>query len=76
MSTKLQQHTCHAEGCETVVPPRMLMCLKHWRLVPKALQADVWEHYQPGQERTKDPTPEYLGAAQAAIRAVATREGR
>ena len=67
-------HTCHAEGCEVTVPPRMLMCRNHWRLVPKRLQTAVWDAYVPGQERRKDPTPEYLDAAMAAVRAVADRE--
>jgi hypothetical protein len=35
-------HTCHAEGCEVAVPPKLLMCLKHWRMVPKHLQREVW----------------------------------
>lgn len=69
-------HRCHAEACPVAVPPSMLMCRRHWRMVPKALQAEVWAHYVPGQEIRKDPTDTYLAAAQAAIEAVATREGR
>jgi hypothetical protein len=67
-------HTCHAEGCEAVVAPRFLMCPRHWRMVPKALQHAVWEHYRRGQERTKDPSPEYLDAAMAVVNAVAEKE--
>jgi hypothetical protein len=52
----------------------MLMCARHWRMVPKALQNAVWSTYRPGQERTKDPSPEYLVAARSAIDAVAERE--
>lgn len=50
------------------------MCGPHWRMVPRALQRDVWLHYRPGQEIDKNPTPAYLDAADAAIRAVAQRE--
>lgn len=64
-------HTCHARGCTIAVPPKMLMCRRHWFLVPKALRDAVWRTYHPGQERTKDPTSEYLAAAHAAIEAVA-----
>ena len=39
-------HVCHAEGCDTPVPPKLLMCLKHWRRVPKQLQAAVWNNYR------------------------------
>lgn len=60
-------HHCHAVGCNTVVPPKLLMCPRHWRLVPGALQAAVWKTYAPGQEIRKDPTDAYIHAAKAAI---------
>lgn len=69
-------HRCHAEGCQTPVSPRMLMCKPHWRLVPSDLKDAVWAQYVPGQERRKDPTREYLNVAQAAVDAVAAKEGR
>lgn len=60
-------HTCHAYGCTTPVPPKMFMCLPHWRQVPKALQREIWRHYQPGQENRKvAPTEEYLDATKRA----------
>ncbi len=46
-------HRCHAIGCETPVPPKLLMCRAHWNRVPKVLQAQVWAHYRPGQEVDK-----------------------
>jgi hypothetical protein len=58
------------------VAPRFLMCGRHWRMVDSYLQSDVWAHYVPGQELRKDPTMEYLRAAQAAIDCVARKEGR
>lgn len=67
-------HSCHARGCNKPVPPRMLMCFHHWRMVPRDLQTAVWDTYRPGQERTKDPSPEYLAAAMAAVNAVAALE--
>lgn len=70
------EHHCHARGCKVAVPPRMLMCRPHWRRVPKPLQNAVWAHFRPGQEIRKDPTREYLAAAEAAIRAVAILELR
>jgi hypothetical protein len=45
-------------------------------MVPRRLQADVWNEYEPGQEIRKDPTVEYLDAATAAINAVAAKEGK
>lgn len=69
-------HTCHADGCNVEVPPKLLMCAPHWRMVPKALQRRVWATYVPGQEVRKDPTSEYLEAMRAAVAAVAEQEGR
>lgn len=69
-------HICHAVECCNRVPPRMLMCIKHWRMVPKWLQSEVWRTYVPGQETRKDPTSEYLAAHHAAVGSVAGSEGR
>lgn len=54
----------------------MLMCTRHWRMVPRDLQRKVWLHYVPGQEIKKNPTSEYLEVMREAIRAVAVKEGR
>jgi hypothetical protein len=59
-------HRCHAKRCMTVVPPRLLMCTRHWRMVSYPLQRAVWQHYRKGQETDKRPTPEYLAAAKNA----------
>jgi len=52
------------------------MCRRHWFMVPINMRARVWATYQPGQEQEKDPTPEYLEAARAAIEAVANYKPR
>lgn len=70
------RHTCHARGCDEPVPPRLLMCRAHWRMVPKRLKDAVWQHYRRGQEVDKRPTVSYLDAAGAAIKAVAAKEAR
>jgi hypothetical protein len=67
-------HRCHAIGCDIAVPPALLMCIKHWRMVPKDKQREVWRTYRRGQELRKDPTAEYLAAAAAAIQAVREKE--
>lgn len=66
-------HPCHAIGCDVEVPPKMLMCLKHWRMVPRDKQAAIWNTYRPGQEVDKHPTEAYMEAQSAAVEAV--REG-
>lgn len=70
------KHTCHARGCEKEIAPRLLMCLRHWRMVPPALQAEVWKWYRPGQESDKGPGYLYLIAMRNAINAVAALEGQ
>ncbi len=67
-------HHCHAKGCPKVVPPKLLMCGRHWRMVPAELQRKVWATYRPGQEVDKRPTRAYLDAADEAIAAVAALE--
>lgn len=67
-------HHCHARFCPVGVPPKMLMCRRHWFMVPKPLRDAVWATYRPGQEIDKQPSAEWHEAADAAIRAVAERE--
>jgi hypothetical protein len=70
------RHRCHARGCATPTKPEMLMCLKHWRMVPRPLQRAVWATYRAGQCDDKRPSGEWHDAADAAIRAVAEKEAR
>lgn len=69
-------HHCHARGCTKEVKPELLMCLRHWKMVPKPLQLEVWKHYRPGQCDDKNPSEAWHKAADAAIAAVAAKEGR
>ena len=64
------EHCCHLPDCEEVIAPKFLMCAKHWKLVPKELQQDVYRFYRAGQEKTKNPSKNYLQAARKAILAV------
>lgn len=70
------RHTCHAEGCDLVVPPKMFMCRRHWFTLPKRMRDAVWDVYVPGQEIRKDPTDEYLAITGDCIEYVAIKEGR
>lgn len=67
-------HLCHAVACERPVPPAILMCAEHWRMVPGELQREVWRTYRPGQERDKHPSAAYVQAQKRAIEAVAALE--
>lgn len=70
------RHECHADGCKSEIPPKLLFCARHWRMLPKYLQRSVWDAYVPGQEITKTPTAKYLDVMREAIRFVARAEGR
>lgn len=72
----MMRHECHAEGCSVPVPPSLLMCPRHWKLLPPDLRAAVYEHYRPGQERDKRPSIDYLDVMQRAINYVARLEGQ
>lgn len=69
-----REHHCHAIGCPIEVPPEMLMCKKHWFMVPKAIRNAVWKTYRPGQCDDMRPSEEWFEAAKMAIEAVARKE--
>jgi len=57
-------YLCAIPGCGMVIPREMLMCRKHWRLVPTPIQNAVWHSYRNGA------TKAWLAAREAAIKAV------
>lgn len=68
-------HHCHARNCYVKTRPEMLMCRRHWFMVPKKLRDAVWATYSPGQcDGTAEITREWHDAADAAIEWVARRE--
>jgi hypothetical protein len=52
----------------------MLMCKKHWAMVPKDIQRQVWATYRDGQCDDKSPSREWHRAADLAIVHVAVLE--
>lgn len=62
-------HTCAAVGCQRSIELRMLMCIEHWRMVPKAAQRDIWASYRT-LHRRPDAAERYAAAVNAAIDAV------
>ena len=68
-------HHCHATGCPVTVPPEMLMCRRHWFMVPRTYRERVWATYRRGQCDDMNPSGAYCEAARAAVVAVAEREG-
>lgn len=67
-------HHCHARGCSVECPPELLMCPRHWKLVPGLLRAAVHATYRPGQCDDKNPSRAWHKAATMAIDYVARVE--
>lgn len=61
--SQTRDHHCHWPGCAKQVPPAMWGCKTHWFQLPARLRARVWATYRPGQEKTMDPSAEYLSVA-------------
>ena len=61
------RHTCHWPNCRAEVPPKLLMCLEHWQLLPKPIRYAVWAAYRPGQEIDKVPNRAYMAAVRVAL---------
>lgn len=68
------EHTCHAQGCNAHVKPELLMCRRHWFMVPSNIRTAVNVHYRPGQCEDMDVSRPWSDAANAAIRSVFQQE--
>ena len=60
-------HTCPADGCMKDVRNDMLMCPRHWGMVPKPLQNAVYRAWRNGDG---EGSPAHAQAIHAAIDAV------
>jgi hypothetical protein len=70
----MQQHTtreikpCYAAGCRERISRRMLMCLRHWRMVPAAIQAEVYDTVGLlGSDQSARPYVTAIARAQLAV---------
>jgi hypothetical protein len=66
MSPQAVEHHCHWPTCNTPVDEKLFACDAHWYRLPGAIRRAIWNAYQPGQERRKDPSEAYMAAAMAA----------
>jgi len=65
-----QKHRCHVPDCDVETRPEMLMCKKHWNLVPLQLRLWVNRTYRDGQCNDKKVSKEWLTASRRAIDSV------
>lgn len=54
----------------------MLMCRRHWFMVPERLRRAVWRTYRSGQCDDMNPSADWHKAADAAIGYVAAKENK
>jgi hypothetical protein len=60
-------HTCHAHGCDEIVPPEMFACRAHWYALRKPVRDAIWREYRQGQENDKNPSLRYLAVQRLAV---------
>jgi hypothetical protein len=71
----MPKHHCHALWCSVACPPGHLMCVRHWKAVPPALQAEVYRTFGLRARRVIDATwAPWWRASHRAIHAVALKE--
>lgn len=65
------KHKCHAIGCTVKTHYSLLMCLKHWELVPSVIKDKIRKEFNPEQLYGRvRPSGAWLKAARMAIMAV------
>lgn len=69
-------HACHHPTCTREVPPKLLACAYHWRVLPERLKARIWTEYHTGQEILKNPSKEYLVVMRECIQYWSDNDGR
>ena len=71
----LETHPCPISGCREACPKHHLMCVAHWRMVPKILQDEVYAAHRPLRRRgaTLEQVKAHRSAARRAIDAVTSK---
>lgn len=68
-------HDCAAKGCHQLVPKHMLMCNTHWRMVPAAVQREVYAAWSSLQKTgTMAASDRHHDAVCDAVNAVAKKQ--
>lgn len=66
---------CAAKLCEAEVKPSMLMCKRHWFMVPKRIRDRVWRAWRGLRSDRPHSQAEYDQAVLEAVQAVSKEEG-
>ncbi len=41
-----KKHRCAMTGCPIWIQPNLTFCMKHWQLLPKSMQTEVWKFFR------------------------------
>lgn len=77
VNTTGDRHPCAAKRCSVPVPHTLLMCARHWRLVPREIQNRVYREYRLVVARPSQPagvSRGYVDAVRDAVYAVDVAE--
>lgn len=66
-------HDCAISCCGERIPTSMLMCRKHWRMVPRPIQTRVNDAWWLAPDMRCMESAEYMSARQDAIDAVVAK---
>lgn len=70
-------HECDAIGCTVPTASGRIMCVKHWRMLPKPLQDTINDRYRTlRRDFAFLSDPAYLNAAVIAINRIAAAESK
>jgi len=72
----MRAHKCRAKDCTLIVPGHILMCRRHWFMVPAPVRAIVLAEWSKVQSGDMKLTNEYLMAVWGAQLHVLAREGK
>lgn len=62
---------CAARYCDKpVIQPGHLMCVMHWRMIPRDKQKEIYKWYRKGAEQDCHPMTEYLALVNGVIKYV------
>lgn len=65
-----QFHACKGPECQKSVPMKHIMCLDHWKMVPRGLQDQIVEEWKYGLKNRCHPTAGYTNSLAEAIKIV------
>ena len=70
----IQTHKCAARSCDKRISLNLLMCGRHWMLLPRRIRERIWSEYHKGIADGTHPTGAYALAVDEAVRAVDGKE--